>query len=195
MVKIGILLFPQVEELDFVAPFEVLSYINKLKPGSTQVMLAAETAAPIAAFNGLRILPDLTFAQAPQFDILVIPGGKGRLTVMKNAILRQFVLTQAIQARYTTSVCTGAFILAEAGLLTNKKATTYHTALAELATYSVDVRQQKVVQDGNIITAAGVSSGLELGLYILKLLFNTELAQEVADKLEYQLDVSRLTAN
>ncbi|MBP2636059.1 MAG: isonitrile hydratase [Firmicutes bacterium] len=192
MIKIGIVLFPQVEELDFVAPFEVLSYINKLKPGSTQVMLAAETLEPITAFNGLKVIPDITLAEAPQFDIIVIPGGKGRIAAMKNPAICQFVQKQSAQTLYTTSVCTGAFILAGAGLLTNKKATTYHTALDELAAYSVKVKQQKVVQDGNIITAAGVSSGLELGLYVLKLLFGLALSQEVANKIEYPIDVSLL---
>jgi cyclohexyl-isocyanide hydratase len=192
MIKIGILLFPQVEELDFVAPFEVLSYINKIKPDSTQVILVAEHPEPIAAFNGLKVIPDTTLQQAPQFDIIVIPGGKGRMAAMKNPAICQFVQAQAAQTLYTTSVCTGAFILAEAGLLTNKKATTYHTALAELAAYSVEIRQQKVVQDGKVITAAGVSSGLELGLYLLKLLFGLELAQEVADKIEYPIDVALL---
>lgn len=192
MIKIGIVLFPQVEELDFVAPFEVLSYINKLKPGSTQVMLAAETLEPITAFNGLKVIPDMTLAECPQFDIIVIPGGKGRMAAMKNPAIRQFVQTQSAQTMYTTSVCTGAFILAEAGLLTNKKATTYHTAMDELAAYSVDVRRQKVVKDGKIITGAGVSSGLELGLYLLKLLFGPKLAQEVADKIEYPVNVALL---
>lgn len=195
MIKVGILLFPQVEELDFVAPFEVLSYINKLQPNSTHVMLVAENPEFVTAFNGLKIIPDITIAEAPQFDVIVIPGGKGRMAAMKNPVIRQFVLTQSTQTKYTTSVCTGAFILAEAGLLTNKKATTYHTALGELAGYSVDVQKQKVVKDGKIITGAGVSSGLELGLYVLKLLFGPELAQEVADKIEYQIDVSKLDAD
>ncbi len=194
MITIGILLFPQVEELDFVGPFEVLNYINKIKPGSTQVCLVAEDSDPITAFNGLKVIPDITFAQAPQFDIIVIPGGKGRMAAMKDPVIRQFVLAQSVKTMYTTSVCTGAFILAEAGLLTNKKATTYHTALAELAAYSVDVQKQKVVKDGKIITGAGVSSGLELGLYVLTLLFGTELAQEVADKIEYPIDITQLNA-
>jgi cyclohexyl-isocyanide hydratase len=195
MIKIGILLFPQVEELDFVAPFEVLSYINKIKPDSTKVILLAEHPEPIIAFNGLKVIPDTTLNQAPQLDIIVIPGGKGRMAAMKDLVIRQFVQTQSEQTQYTASVCTGAFILAEAGLLTNKKATTYHTALGELAAYSVEVRQQKVVQDGKIITAAGVSSGLELGLYLLKLLFGLELAQEVADKIEYPIHVALLNAD
>ena len=105
MWKIGILLFPGVEELDFVGPFEVLSYVNKLAPASTQVLLVAEETTELRAFNGLRILPDVTIDDCPDLDILVVPGGKGRLTAMKNVRLRQFIQQQAAQARFVTSVC------------------------------------------------------------------------------------------
>ena len=162
MWKIGILLFPGVEELDFVGPFEVLSYVNKLAPASTQVLLVAEETTELRAFNGLRILPDVTLTACPDLDILVVPGGKGRLAAMKNANLRQFIQAQANQARFITSVCTGAFLLAEAGLLTGRQATTYHECLDELSRYGVEVLTAKVVDAGRIITAGGVSLGLEL---------------------------------
>lgn len=192
MLTIGVLLFPQVEELDFVGPFEVLSYINKIQPASTKVMLIAESAEPVEAFNGMRVIPDVTLANCPQMDILVVPGGKGRYTAMKNTAIQEFIQLQAQKAKYITSVCTGAFLLAEAGLLENKKATTYHTAFAELAAYSVQVLPQKVVREDNIVTAAGVSSGIELGLYLLKEEFGVALAQEVADKIEYAIDVTTI---
>lgn len=193
IITIGILIFPQVEELDFVGPFEVLSYMNKIKPDSTKIMLVAEKAEPLQAFNGLKILPDITLANCPCLDILVVPGGKGRLSAMHNPEIKKFVLRQSECAKYTTSVCTGAFILAEAGLLNGRKATTYHTALSELAMYNTTtVNNAKVVQDGNIITGAGVSSGIELGLYILKLLFGNTLAQEVADKIEYNITINKV---
>lgn len=192
MVTVGILLFPQVEELDFVGPFEVLSYCNKIKPGSIKVMLVAETAEPIEAFNGLKVFPHITLSNCPQLDIIVVPGGKGRLDAMKNSALIEFITNQSQSAKFTTSVCTGAFLLAEAGLLTGKQATTYHTALTELAAYSVNVLNRKVVHDGRIISSAGVSSGIELGLYVLKLLFGAALSQEVADKIEYDIDVTKL---
>lgn len=192
MLTIGVLLFPQVEEVDFVGPFEVLSYINKIKPASTKVLLIAEAAEPVEAFNGMRVIPDVTMANCPDLDILVVPGGKGRYTAMKNTAIQEFIQRQAQKAKYITSVCTGAFLLAEAGLLKNKKATTYHTALAELAAYSVEVLSQKVVREDNIITAAGVSSGIELGLYLLKEEFGAALAQEVADKIEYDIDVTKI---
>jgi len=192
MLNIGVLLFPQVEELDFVGPFEILSYINKIRPESTKVLLIAETAEPVKAFNGMKIIPDVTMANCPQLDILVAPGGKGRYAAMKNTAIKEFIQQQAQKAKYITSVCTGAFLLAEAGLLKNKKATTYHTAFAELAAYSVDVLPQKVVRENNIITAAGVSSGIELGLYLLKEEFGAAVAQEVANKIEYDIDVTKI---
>ena len=192
MLTVGVLLFPQVEELDFVGPFEILSYINKIRPESTKVLLIAESAEPVKAFNGMKIIPDVTMANCPQLDILVAPGGKGRYAAMKNTAIKEFIQQQAQKAKYITSVCTGAFLLAEAGLLKNKKATTYHTALAELAAYSVDVLPQKVVRENNIITAAGVSSGIELGLYLLKEEFGAAVAQEVADKIEYATDVTKI---
>ena len=192
MLTVGILLFPRVEELDFVGPFEVLSYINKIRPESTKVMLIAETAEPVEAFNGMKIIPDVTMENCPQLDILVVPGGKGRYAAMKNSTIQKFIQQQAQKAKYITSVCTGAFLLAEAGLLTGKKATTYHTAFAELAAYSVEVLPQKVVHENNIITGAGVSSGIELGLYILKEEFGAAVAQQAADNIEYAIDVTKI---
>ena len=192
MLTVGVLLFPQVEELDFVGPFEILSYINKIRPESTKVLLIAEMAEPVEAFNGMKIIPDVTMEECPQLDILVVPGGKGRYAAMKNTAIKEFIQQQAQKAKYITSVCTGAFLLAEAGLLKNKKATTYHTAFAELAAYSVEVLPQKVVRAGNIITAAGVSSGIELGLYILREEFGAAVAQEAADNIEYAIDVTKI---
>ena len=192
MITIGILIYPQVEELDFVGPFEVLSYINKIRPDSTKVMLVAENADLIRSFNGMRVLPDTTIQDCPELDVLVVPGGKGRIAAMKNPVIKDFIHKQMITAQYVTSVCTGAFLLAEAGLLSGKKATTYHTAVAELEAYSVQVLPAKVVQDGKIITAGGVSSGLELGLYVLKQLYGLAIAQEVAAKIEYQVDITNL---
>ena len=193
MFKIGILIFPQVEEMDFVGPFEVLSYSNKIQPDSTQVFLIAENLDIVQAFNGMKIIPEYSFDTCPDLDILVLPGGKGRFEAMHNPQIKEFILKQAAHAKYMTSVCTGAFILAAAGLLNGKQATTYHTALEELAAYSVKiVHDKKVVQDHNIITAAGVTSGLELGFYLLKILFSNDLAKEVAKKIEYHIDIDQL---
>ncbi len=192
MITIGILVFPQVEELDFVGPYEVLSYINKIRPDSTRVLLVAETPEPVAAFNGLRVIPDTTLAACPPLDIVLAPGGKGRLAAMKNPAILAFINRQRPNAKLVASVCTGAFLLAEAGLLAGKKATTYHAAFAELAGYGVRVVAEKVVRDGGIVTAGGVSSGLELGFYLLRELFGADLAREVARKIEYAVDIAAL---
>lgn len=192
MISIGILIFSQVEELDFVGPFEVLSYVNKLHPESTKVQLVAETLDPVCAFNGMKIIPDVTLQDCPPLDIVITPGGKGRISAMKNPAIKEFILRHAKTAHFIASVCTGAFLLAEAGLLTGKKATTYHTAFQELDSYSVQVIKSKVVRDGKIITSGGVSSGLELGFYLLKELLSPSISQEVANKIEYEIDVNTL---
>lgn len=192
MITIGILIFPQVEELDFVGPYEVLSYINKVCPESTKVLLVAETAEPVTAFNGLRIIPDATLDDCPPLDIVLAPGGKGRMAAMKNPAILAFIRRQRQNARLVASVCTGAFLLATAGLLAGKTATTYHTAFAELEGYGVQVVAKKVVRDGDIVTAGGVSSGLELGFFLLRELFGADLSQEVANKIEYNIDVTQL---
>ncbi|ARU47972.1 DJ-1/PfpI family protein [Sulfurospirillum diekertiae] len=192
MITFGIVIFPNVEELDFVAPFEVLSYANKVQPNSTKVLLIAPSLEPVHAFNGLRILPDVTFENCPTLDILLFPGGKGRMTWMKETSMQNFIQKHSKEVTYLTSVCTGAFFLAEAGVLKGKEATTYYTAFDELAAYGVNVVSSKVVRDGKIITAAGVSSGLELGFYLLRELFGAPLAQEVSERIEYNIDITTI---
>ena len=192
MLTIGILIFPDVEELDFVGPFEVLSYINKIRPDSTRILLVAETLDTVRAYNGMRILPDIALETCPKLDVLVVPGGKGRLTAMKSVTLIRFIQKQTTQARYIASVCTGTFLLAEAGLLSGKQATTYHECFEELAAYNVTVLSEKVVPQEGIITAGGVSSGIELGFYLLRELFGIEIAQKVARKIEYDVDVAAM---
>ncbi|MDD2382988.1 MAG: DJ-1/PfpI family protein [Sulfurospirillaceae bacterium] len=192
MITIGIVIFPDVEELDFIAPFEVLSYINKIQPNSTNILLVAPSLEPIQAFNGLRVLPDVTFVNCPKLDILLFPGGKGRTKWMKEPSVQTLIQVQQENLRFLASVCTGAFFLAEAGLLKGKKATTYHSAFDELSRYEITVIPSKIVRDGSIVTAGGVSSGLELGFYLLRELFGVSLAQEVATKIEYSIDVGLL---
>ena len=192
MLTIGILIFPDAEELDFVGPFEVLSFVNKVRPESSRVLFVAKTAEPVRAYNGMRVLPDVTLDACPQLDIMVIPGGQGRRQAMKDPVILEFIQRQEPLARHITSVCTGSFVLAEAGLLTGKKATTYQEYYDDLAAYSIEVVKDKVVPQGKIITAGGVSSGIELGFYLLRELFGVEVSQKVADKIEYVVDVSKI---
>ncbi len=185
-IKVGVLVFDGVEELDFVGPWEVLSYANKISPGSLQMHLVG-THSQIRAFNNLKVLPDLTLEKCPQLDILVVPGGKGRLREMYNSTILQFIREQYMGLSWLTSVCTGAFFLAEAGLLQGRQATTHFSAIEELAKYpGINVQAERIVQDGNIISAAGVASGIDLGLYLLETLFGPELANQVATSIEYR---------
>ncbi|MGI6452091.1 MAG: DJ-1/PfpI family protein [Syntrophomonadaceae bacterium] len=185
MINIGILVFEKVEELDFIGPFEVLSYVNKINPQSTNVWLVSDQEQIIRAFNGLRFIADYNIDNCPQLDVLVVPGGQGRKLAMKNEKILNFVKYRYPQLKYLCSVCTGAFIIGATGLLQNKLATTYHTALDELSEMGIIVKNSKTVQDGKIITGAGVSSGIDVGLYLLSQLFDEAMAQQVADKIEY----------
>jgi cyclohexyl-isocyanide hydratase len=185
MINIGILVFPQVEELDFIGPFEVLSYVNKIKPDSTNVWLVSAGDKIIQGYNGLRFFADYHVAECPDLEVLVVPGGQGRKEAMHNETILNFIKERYQQLRYLSSVCTGALILGATGLLAGKSATTYHTAFAELTGMGVSVKANKVVHDGKIITGAGVSSGIDLGLYLVSMLFGESMAAEVAKRIEY----------
>ena len=192
MLHIGIVIFPLVEELDFVAPFEVLSYMNKIQPNSTRVLLIAPSLGPIEAFNGLKIIPHESYETAPSLDILIFPGGKGRIRWMKDASTLAFLHRQYPSLSYLASECKGAIFLDVAGLLQGKKSATHAKAFNELADYGVQVVSSKIVREGKIISAGGVSSGLELGFYLLKELFGTQAAREVAENIEYTVDIDTL---
>jgi cyclohexyl-isocyanide hydratase len=185
MINIGILVFEEIEELDFVGPFEVLSFVNKIKTDSINLWLIGSDEKIIRGFNGLRFFADYIIDSCPHLDVLVVPGGQGRKIAMKNIKILNFIMNRYIELKYLASVCTGSLIIASTGLLKNKHATTYHTAFDELSEMGVIVEKSKVVQDGKIITGAGVSSGIDVGLYLIIKLFDEETAQQVADKIEY----------
>ena len=192
MIRIGVLVYPGVEELDFVGPYETLSYANKIAPQSVDIRLVSDGSGPVRAFNGLRFMPDADFRTCPPLDVLIVPGGKGRVQAMRDQATLNFVRERSGQAGYLGSVCTGAFILAEAGLLEHKRATTHHAALDELRRYPLRVEMSRVVRDGAVFSAAGVSAGLELGFALLKCLFGPDLARGVAKGIEYEVDVEAL---
>jgi len=184
--KVGVLIFDGVEELDFVGPWEVLSYVNKVLPESVQMYLVG-VSSPVTAHNGMQVIPHLTPSDCPQLDVLVVPGGKGRLREMYSLDTLNFIRGQYDGGlRFLASVCTGAFMLAEAGLLDGKQATTHHSALGELAEYpNVTVTGDRLARTGNIVCAAGISSGIDLGLYLLAELFSSEIAARVAESMEW----------
>jgi len=188
MINIGIIIFDGAEELDFVGPYEVFSIMNTLDDEKrVNVFTVAEKKELVRCANNLKVLPDFSFEDAPTIDVLLIPGGDGRRKEMHNENLRDFILRTAETAKYTTSVCTGAFILAEAGLLEGKKATTWKGALNQLDNYdNIEMVNQRFVVEGNIITSAGVTAGMDMSLYLVEALFGSDARRFVAEEIEYK---------
>ncbi len=182
--KIGMIVYPKVEELDFVGPFETLSHMEEQK-----IDLISNTLTPIKAYNGMKVVPDSTFSDETKYDILLVPGGEGRKKAMKDPTLLSFIEEQAEHLKYLCSVCTGAFILAEAGLLDGLKATTHHSALEELEHYrKIEVVEERVVKNDTspkIWTASGISSGIDLSFELISELCGKKKAKEAADRMEY----------
>lgn len=177
---IGMILFPSLTQLDLTGPFEVFGRLPE-----TKVLLIAETLDAVQSDKGLRILPDTTFAEAPQVDILFVPGGNGVFGAMQNQALLAFLQKQADSATYVTSVCTGALVLAASGLLNGYKATTHWLSLKLLRLFDVEVVEERVVIDRNRITGGGVTAGIDFGLYLAALVYSEAQAKEIQLMLEY----------
>lgn len=187
--NVGILLFNEVEVLDFAGPFEVFSICSTDDQKKLFNVFTVSEQPEIIARNGLQLKSHYTFETTPQIDLLVIPGGLGAETVeMYNLNLRQWILQQHTHAQLTFSICTGAFILAEAGLLDGLKATTHWMDIARLKQDypQIDVLTNvKYVDEGKIISAAGISSGINASLYIVAKLHGADIAKQTAKRMEY----------
>jgi cyclohexyl-isocyanide hydratase len=180
---IGSLIFPQVDQIDFTGPFEVFSRI----PSATCLIIAKERG-PIRDARGLILTPEKTFSEVGQLDLLHVPGGPGQETLMDDGETLSFIRQQSINAKYIFSVCTGALILGAAGLLRGKKATT-HWAAFQLLSYFGAIRvDERVVLDGNLISTAGVTAGIDGALRVAALLCGTQKAQEIQLDIQYAPD-------
>jgi transcriptional regulator GlxA family with amidase domain len=184
MEMIGILVFEDVEELDFVGPLEVFGTAARLG-ADYKVTITSEDGKPVRARNGLKIIPDCSFDNLPHPAILVVPGGLGARTHAR-ANPRILHLVRA-QTGIVASVCTGALILAAAGVLDNRLATTHHSAFDMLREYSsVSVRENKRwIIEGTIATSAGVSAGIDLALALVASNCGVAMAEAVADHMEW----------
>lgn len=178
--QIGVLAFPKMTALDSLAPFEVLART----PNST-THLVWKDRAPIAGDTGLSVTPSMSFAESPQFDVLVVPGGPGQNELMDDEELFTYLRSQAKGARWITSVCTGSLLLAAAGLLTGYKATCHWLSLDFLRLFPVDVVPDRVVIDRDRVTGGGVTSGVDFAFVLLALLRGEETAKVVQLMLEY----------
>jgi len=179
-INIVFVLFPQVTQLDFTGPLQVLSRV----PGA-EIHIAAKNLAAVPTDARLTLNPTCAFSNCPPADVLVIPGGFGVDDAMNDPELTAFVRREGARARYATSVCTGAFILGAAGLLKGKKATThwaYHRELARVGAMPVKAR---VVRDGNIFTGGGVTAGIDFALALAAEIAGEEVARAIQLGLEY----------
>jgi transcriptional regulator GlxA family with amidase domain len=188
----GILLFPQVEELDFVGPWEMLTMWRDWADGPASCLLVAQSAEPVTCAKGMVVQPHVTMAECPRLDLLLVPGGMGTRQEVNNATLVDFVARQAAGCQHVLSVCTGASILHAAGLLGGKRATTHWASLDRLrALGDVTVEEARWVRDGNVWTSAGVSAGVDLTLAFIAAVAGDDAAGKVQLSAEYYPDGTR----
>ncbi len=192
--RVGILLFPAVEVLDFAGPYEVFS-VTRLDearrrddPSPFEVLLVAENAEPVVATGGLRVIPDVTVDACPRLDILVVPGGWGTRTEIDNQRLIQWIGKRAQEVETLTSVCTGSMMLGKAGLLDGRRATTHWRALdwmrESFPTVTVEEKLH-VVEDGNVLTSAGISAGIDMALRVVARYHGEAIGRATAKNMEY----------
>jgi len=178
--QIGILVFPGVQQLDLTGPYEVFASLPEAK-----VHLIWKNRSPITSATGLVLAATATFAECPALDVLCIPGGGGVNALLQDAAVLAFVRDRAAQARYVTSVCTGSLVLGAAGLLTGRRATTHWYAHDFLAKFGAIPVHARVVRDGNLITAGGVTAGIDFGLAVVAELRGQAQAEAIQLALEY----------
>lgn len=182
----GFLIFPGMEELDLVGPWEMVTMWSKYAQGPEACLMVAQESSPVHSAKGMSINPHVTFAQSPALDYLLVPGGEGTRSEVDNEALVEFVVRQAAHCKAVLSVCTGAFILHRAGLLANRRATTHWASLDRLrALGDVEVVEERYVQDGHIWTSAGVSAGIDLTLAFIASVAGEETAGRVQFAAEY----------
>ena len=190
---IGILLFDDAEELDFVGPYEVFTMMGETQKRlgqdvSHEVLLLAESDKPVCCAKGMQVLPHRTIAAAPVLDVLLIPGGMGTRREVKNEALLAWIASAARNCRWVTSVCTGSYLLAAAGPASGKRVTT-HWAFVEQLRARGDAGEVleniRYVRDGNVVTSAGVSAGIDMALWVAGQLHSPAFARDVQRAMQY----------
>ena len=187
-VRIAVAVFEGAEELDFVGPWEVLTGWRLLYPDDVEVFLVGDTLEPVRCAKGMRVLPDRTWDEAGQIDVLVYPGGRGTRAQVGDERIRARLRGLRDTGTLMTSVCTGSLVYADAGLLDGRPAATYFGAWDELLPLGKDIearRDDRFVDDGEVITAAGVSAGIDMALHLVGRLASPDKAREVRRYIQY----------
>ncbi|MFF3225295.1 DJ-1/PfpI family protein [Nocardia suismassiliense] len=186
---IGLLLFPGVEELDAVGPWEVLAFWTRSYPDDGYTVFTfSPYGGPVKCAKGLTIEAEYSFETAPRRDVLIFPGGMGTRPMLTDEAMLAWTRAQRETTPLITSVCTGSLVLAAAGLLSGRSATTHWKSLDRLAELdpTIDVRtEERFVDDGDIITSAGVSAGIDMALHLVRRLAGADRAKEVRRLIQY----------
>lgn len=177
--NIGFLVFPNVQQLDLTGPYEVFA------SAGMAVHLVWKALDPVRSATGLMLTPTVTLEDCPQLDVICIPGGGGVNALLTDGEVLDFVRRQATSARFVTSVCTGSLVLGMVGLLRGRRATSHWNAVDLLPRLGAIPTEGRVVRDGNVVTAGGVTSGIDFGLSLLAELQGEALARRVQLALEY----------
>jgi cyclohexyl-isocyanide hydratase len=180
---IGMLIFPRMTQLDMTGPYEVLARLP-----NTTVDLIARTLEPVTTDRGMQIVPTTTYADCPPLDVVMVPGGAGQQDLMEDEAALEFLRRAAASAKYVTSVCTGSLVLAAAGLLKGRHATSHWSVVDHLALLGAIPTHERVVVDGNVVTGAGVVSGIDFALRLAVILDGEQVARELQLQIEYDPD-------
>ena len=191
---VGIVVFDEIEVLDFCGPFEVFSVVRldeakrRVEPSPFNVKLVSETGQAITTSGGMRVTPDYSFADCPHLDILCVPGGWGTRRELANPVMLDWLHSRAQQVELLTSVCTGAMLLGFAGLLEGRRATTHWRSLdwmRDSFPRTTVLYDQHVVEDDNLISSAGISAGIDMALKVVTRYCGAEISRATARQMEY----------
>ncbi|MEU4318384.1 DJ-1/PfpI family protein [Nocardia fluminea] len=188
MTSYGVLLYEGVEELDFVGPWEVFAVSSLLRKGADQAVLIAERPEPLRCINAMRVLPDCTFDDHPDLDVLLVPGGSGSRAQVGNPVLIDWIARTSKQVSWTAGVCTGTFLLHKAGVASGRRVTThrlFHDTLQARGEVTV-VTDARYVVDGDLITSQGISAGIDMALWLIGALHGRDHARRVREHMQYE---------
>jgi transcriptional regulator GlxA family with amidase domain len=197
--NVGIVLFNDIEVLDFCGPFEVFSAtrLNEEKrreePSPFEVSLIAETLSCVTTTGGMKVVPQYSFDNCPPIDILVVPGGWGTRKELNNPVMLEWLRKQNVEVETLTSVCTGSMLLGFAGLLDGLHATTHWRSLdwmRDSFPEGIVEYEQHVVSDGRVFTSAGISAGIDMALKVVARYYGKDIAKVTAEHMEYSFPIS-----
>ncbi|HEY3249932.1 MAG TPA: DJ-1/PfpI family protein [Ignavibacteria bacterium] len=196
--NLGILIYNDVEVLDFAGPFEVFNAANEVHGENIfNVFTIAETSEAISARNGLKVIPDCSINTCPALDILLVPGGNGRKFQMNNPVITGWIKKVFDDLELLLTVCTGVFIAGKAGVLNVKEATTHHGSYEEFGKNFPNinlVKYVKYVDSGKIVTSGGISAGINMSLFVIDKLIGENLGKKIAEHMEYDYNTGASAA-